>query len=657
MTRTWGPRLLVLFFLIAFGAVAVRHAWLCDDAYITFRTVDNFVNGYGLTWNVSERVQVYTHPLWLMLLSAVYLFTREAFFSSQVLSIAVSLLAVAVLATRVAASRAAACLGVAILAASKAFVDYATSGLENPLTHLILVAFFLVYFKSDSRPKTLFLLALLAASAMLNRLDAGLLLLPPLVAAWARSRQARGLGAVAAGFVPLILWETFSFFYYGTLLPNTALAKLNFGLIGRPELLEQGWHYLSDSIKVDPVTLSVIGAGLALPLARKAWRALPISAGVVLYLVYIVRIGGDFMSGRFLTAPLVAAVAILVSGALRLRQEIYLATCVPLVVLVLRTPYSPLLTSPEYGADVPPERWINPYGIADERAYYYPHTGLLMALERAGLPDHEWAMAGRAARLKGPAIVQDMAIGFLGYFAGPRVHVVDQLGLADPLLARLPPADPDWRIGHFLRMVPDGYVETLTGGENRIADENLAAYYDVLARVTRGDLFDVDRLVEAWKLNTGGYDHYLDAYAYFRGQAFTQRLLVTNPTDDPCVAAYVGNGETSEAILLDETSRRGEVYAVRWTIAADGVRFEGPHVRPLSSMHTLSGGEPLNVGVYFSRRPEAPPHVTFERRFWFRVEEDRRLVIVLPGMEWRNLYGRPDTWFPADVGDVVRDAP
>lgn len=655
MTRTWGPRLLILFFLIVFGVAVVRHAWLCDDAYITFRTVDNFINGYGLTWNVGERVQVYTHPLWMMLLSAVYLFTREAFFSSQILSIVISLLAVTALATRVAASAAAAWLGVAILAASKAFVDYSTSGLENPLTHLILVAFLLIYLGSETGPQTLFLLVLLTALGMLTRLDSGLLLLPPLVATWVKLRRARGWLVVAAGFVPLILWEAWSFFYYGALLPNTALAKLTFGLIGRQELVEQGLHYLSDSIEVDPVTLVVIGAGLGLPLVRKAWRALPIAAGMVLYLCYVIRVGGDFMSGRFLTAPLLVAVALLVSRAVRLRREIYLASCVPLIVLVLRTPYSPLLTSPEHDSDVPPEHWINPYGIADERAYYYPHTGLLLAFERTGLPDHEWAMAGRAARLEGPAIVQDMSIGFLGYFAGPRVHVVDQLGLADPLLARLPPADPDWRIGHLLRIVPDGYIETLASGENRIEDENLAAYYDVLARVTRGDPFDVGRLVEAWKLNTGAYDHYLDAYAYFRGQVFAQHLRVTNPTDNPCVGVYVANGETSEVILLDDASRRGETHTVEWTIAADGVQFRGPHLRHLSSIHALSDNEPLNVGVYFSRGPDAPPRAAFERRFWFRVEEDGRLLVVLPGMEWRNLYGHQDAWVPADIDAAIVD--
>ena len=102
MTATRGEKLLTILFLLCFGLVVTRNAWLSDDAYITFRTVDNLINGYGLTWNVVERVQAYTHPLWMLLLSAVCFFTREAFFSSQLLSIAVSLLAVFVLVTRIA---------------------------------------------------------------------------------------------------------------------------------------------------------------------------------------------------------------------------------------------------------------------------------------------------------------------------------------------------------------------------------------------------------------------------------------------------------------------------------------------------------------------------------------------------------------------------
>ena len=39
---------------------------LTIDALITFRVIDNFVHGYGLRWNIAERVQAYTNPLWML---------------------------------------------------------------------------------------------------------------------------------------------------------------------------------------------------------------------------------------------------------------------------------------------------------------------------------------------------------------------------------------------------------------------------------------------------------------------------------------------------------------------------------------------------------------------------------------------------------------
>jgi hypothetical protein len=60
---------LIALALAGFLFLIARNSWLSDDAYVTFRTVDNFMYGYGLTWNVDERVQVYTHPLWMLLLS------------------------------------------------------------------------------------------------------------------------------------------------------------------------------------------------------------------------------------------------------------------------------------------------------------------------------------------------------------------------------------------------------------------------------------------------------------------------------------------------------------------------------------------------------------------------------------------------------------
>jgi len=87
VSRRW----LFFFFVVAYAVVLVRTAWMCDDAYITLRTIDNFVQGYGLVWNVGERVQVYTHPLWMFLISAFYALTREPYYTTLVISMLLSL--------------------------------------------------------------------------------------------------------------------------------------------------------------------------------------------------------------------------------------------------------------------------------------------------------------------------------------------------------------------------------------------------------------------------------------------------------------------------------------------------------------------------------------------------------------------------------------
>ena len=85
--------------------------------------------------------------------------------------------------------------------------------------------------------------------------------------------------------------------------------------------------------------------------------------------------------------------------------------------------------------------------------------------------------------------------------------------MVQPFLARLP-ARPGWRIGHFERDFPAGYLETLKSGKNLIQNKDLALYYDKLEYIIRGPLFDVQRLTEIWKLNIGAYDYLLNNYSH-----------------------------------------------------------------------------------------------------------------------------------------------
>jgi arabinofuranosyltransferase len=489
-----------------YAIVVLRTAWLSDDAYITFRTVDNFVNGYGLTWNVAERVQAYTHPLWMFMLSGVYLLSPEIFyFTSILLCVLFSVATVVLFATRVAVAALPALVGTTVFILSKAFVDYSTSGLENPLTHFVLMVFLFVYLTRPASRKTLLWLSLLAGLLTLNRMDAILLVLPALCVALYHVRGLRALGVVVLGFAPFLAWEAFALFYYGSPLPNTAYAKLNNG-IAAGELIRQGLLYLLASLKLDPLTPIVIVAGLVVPLITRQRRHVPLALGSLLYLFYVVGIGGDFMLGRFLTPPLLIGVALLARVIVSGRASLLMFLAVGIIGAA--PPRSPLSSGKDYGATT--GILVDKHGVCDERGYYFQGTGLLLANRGAQWPDYSYARQGRRAHERGERVVVAKCIGMFGFFAGPDVHIVDELALADPLLARLAPLrGRQWRPGHYHRRIPDGYIETLETGQNLLADAQLAAYYDKLRFITRGELWDPQRWLEILKFNLGAYDHLL----------------------------------------------------------------------------------------------------------------------------------------------------
>ena len=74
--------------------------------------------------------------------------------------------------------------------------------------------------------------------------------------------------------------------------------------------------------------------------------------------------------------------------------------------------------------------------------------------------------------------------------------------------------DVEWRVGHYERVIPDGYVYSFYLEDNVMADKDLALYYDKLSFIVKGDLFDSQRFVEIWRMNTGQYDHLIDFDRY-----------------------------------------------------------------------------------------------------------------------------------------------
>jgi arabinofuranosyltransferase len=493
----------------ALAAALLCTAWLADDCFFTLRTVEQLLAGRGPRWNAFERVQAYTHPLWMLLLSGAIGLTREYYFTTLAVGLLVTGAAVVWL-VRLAPTASARIGALVLLCASRAFVDYSTSGLENPLSHLCGAAALWVALRGPDGPRGVLLASLVTALAALNRLDAVLLFSPLVVARLVALRPSAGhargaiatrtLGALAAGFAPLAAWLGFAFVYYGFPFPNTAYAKLGAG--AEPAWLAQhGVIYLRECLLRDPLTVITIAAGVVMGLARPFRGSRALSIGILLHLAYLVRVGGDFMLGRFLSPPFFVAV-----GLLALRPWRMPSTRAARAGLTGAAALAVALAIPLHRPGLLRAWGPRPYvvaGVGDERARYYCGTGLLRAKGRfrpltrsfAGEPPHPFLMA----------------LGRHAFEAGPDVLAVERWGLADPLLARLPARDAEWRVGHYQRVLPTGYVETLASGKNRIADPQLARYHELLRAVTRGGaLLEPARLRTALALNLGRHEHLID---------------------------------------------------------------------------------------------------------------------------------------------------
>jgi arabinofuranosyltransferase len=121
-------------------------------------------------------------------------------------------------------------------------------------------------------------------------------------------------------------------------------------------------------------------------------------------------------------------------------------------------------------------------------------------------------------------VITRSTIGLFGYYTGNNVYIVDPMALADPLLSKLPSTAywliykhksnsiKKWRIGHFARKLPAGYLETIKTGENQLEDKGLRRYYEKLTFVIRGDLFNINRLKEIINFNLGKYNYLLKSY-------------------------------------------------------------------------------------------------------------------------------------------------
>lgn len=389
---------------VAFGVTAATlAAWTTDDAYISFRYALNLVEGHGLVFNAEgERVQGYTHPLWVLVVALGLRLGVTAEAWTQGLGIAAYGLALGVLAheamrTSTAGRRfvpIAALLG----AAHRDWAIFATSGLETSwLTMFVTLGF--VALRRDlerSSARGVGVGAWLGL-ATVTRPDAGLL--AAVVGAVYLARRREGVfGYAVAGLALVLPMLLASKLYYGDWLPNPYAAKSS-----DATWWSQGLRYLQlygeayAVLALGPVLLLVARVRRSAASAHhrpgeELWLVAMLLA-VVVYGGAVVRVGGDFMFAR-LFVPLTPLLALLVEvGLTRVARGRMLPK---LGVTVFAVAIMQLVPRPVSGIS-----WR--YGVADEWEYYDPASRTFMlrdaeALRRAthGLPIRVAFMGGLA---------------------------------------------------------------------------------------------------------------------------------------------------------------------------------------------------------------------------------------------------------------------
>jgi arabinofuranosyltransferase len=450
--KTRFSRPLVL--LAAGGVLALQlwHAsfWLApvDDAFISFRYVQNLVDGVGLVYNPGEHVEGYSNLLWVLMLAVPAALGANLPSAALFLGmmVAIATLAVVYAAGRrvLVLDRIPALSGAVFLAASGFWSYWAGAGLETCLFALLItLLWWSCHSELRSRRLGVALIFLLAALLALCRPE-GVAAFPVLLVVLGRDRRvdrrALLLGALAF-VVPEITHLGFRLYYYGSLVPNVFHVKVDPD--GR--LVWRGLRYLGSALTDENLLyLAPILALAGLPRQRRravASLLVPLSV----YVVFILVVGGDgLIKARFVAhvAPLLALGIAAGLQAIGTARPLLAAAAAAWVTLVVALP--------------------------SQRAEIEP--GVSLSLFRQNLD--RWDAVGRqiAALTPPQTIIATTNAGRVAYYA--HRTTIDMLGLCDATIAHTALTDGPRRLaGHeranpqyLMRRGPDIIYSSLLDG-------------------------------------------------------------------------------------------------------------------------------------------------------------------------------------------------
>jgi hypothetical protein len=423
----------VLFVLLG-AANAYRFVgYVCDDAVISFRSVQNWALGHGLVFNPGERLETFTNLgfVWLLAIAQALGFDLFAAAGAIGFACAVGALAATWWLARQAGLGSAAWAPLLVVALSTTLMGQAGTGLETTLCALLATlgsarALAECTPRSDGRARRPGVAMVLLSLAAMTRPDMLLVLggwcvLKQWLLEPAARRRALTIDAAVA-FALVAALEAFRFVYYGRALPNPVYAKV--GLTVDLAVGKQGLGYLHEWLRTDFGTaIAAAGLLLAVGTGRRGQALAVLAAG---WCLYVVASGGDHMPYSRFLAPMLPLIAVALAVGLvplfagRGRISAYAA-----ILLALALAVTPLWEATTRG-NIP---------LRNQRhETYRREIGEFFAGE---------------AKARGRSIAVAVgAVGYIGYYGGDQVRIVDMLGLCDAHIARAGHRDASLLQGH-----------------------------------------------------------------------------------------------------------------------------------------------------------------------------------------------------------------
>lgn len=276
----------------------MRYFSIFDDGMISMRYAKNFVQHHGLVWNLGDRVEGFTCPLWTFLMIVV-VWLSGTHYAPLVMQILGGIIYVAILfvfydtAAQNKNSSLGLLAGLTILFCSYPLSYWALGGMEACAICLVLaIALGAQYrYENQSARNPLILLSCLIAVAYCLRPDGWLVLVPFFSACWIDSlrksefRRAFVAPAIVIAVVILVLLARRT--YYGEWVPNTYVLKVEgYSLALR---FRNGMAYLRQFLNENLILLVLF---VLSAFTGKRFSFLNIlSAGIAL--AYQVYVGGD----------------------------------------------------------------------------------------------------------------------------------------------------------------------------------------------------------------------------------------------------------------------------------------------------------------------------------------------------------------------------